>query len=398
MKDRLNTGSKKYLDQTELKHRRSLGQYFTPREVREHLLRKLPKKKNAAVLDPACGSGEFLASAVEYFNGCRLFGWEIDPKLVKLSKQAVPRAAIERADSLVKTCRRQFDYVIGNPPYFEFRPGQNLKEKYREVITGRPNIFSMFVKLGLDLLKPGGYLAYVIPPSMNNGAYFTGLRDYIINHANIEYLHVLDSASLFHSAQQMVMILVLRKGANRATYLFRKNGLTIFSPDAAALRRAFKGKVTLLDLGISVCTGRIVWNQHKNKLTNSKNRAVPLIWAHNITDDGLALSHNNDKPQYIRVNHCDTGPAVVVNRVTGASRNVRLKSALIDPGFKFVGENHVNVLYPPRELPARDQLRLLTAVCRQINAPETSQTMRLVTGNTQVSRTELLRLMPLDIR
>ena len=104
MKNRFNSNSKKYLEQTELRHRKSLGQYFTPREVREHLLRQLPRKKNAAVLDPACGSGEFLVSAGEYFNHCRLFGWEIDRKLVELSRQAVPDAAIEQGDSLVKTC------------------------------------------------------------------------------------------------------------------------------------------------------------------------------------------------------------------------------------------------------------------------------------------------------
>jgi len=397
LKDKFHSDSKAYLDRTELGHRKSLGQYFTPREVREYLLRQLPRRKNAAVLDPACGSGEFLISAGEYFNGCRLFGWEIDPELVRLSKRAVPQAAIERTDSLIKKCQQRFDFVIGNPPYFEFKPESGLREKYRAVITGRPNIFSMFVKLGLDLLKPGGYLAYVIPPSMNNGAYFAGLRDYIVGEANIEYLRVLDSSSLFHSAQQMVMILVLRKGPNKGTYLFRKSGLTIFSPDASTLRRAFKGKTTLLKLGITVRTGRIVWNQHKDRLTNSKNRAVPLIWAHNITGDGLALGHGDNKPQYIRTDNCDTGPAVVVNRVTGASKNVRLKAALIKPGFRFVGENHVNVLFPPEEMSTREQIKLLTSVCRQINAPETSETMRLVTGNTQVSRTELLRLMPFDV-
>lgn len=395
--DRYNSRSKRYLDQTELTHRKSLGQYFTPREVREHLLRQLPRNKNATVLDPACGSGEFLVSAGEYFAGCRLFGWEIDANLVRLSKRAVPQAAVEQADSLVKTCRQQFDYVIGNPPYFEFKPGQSLKEEYRAVITGRPNIFSMFVKLGLDLLKPGGYLAYVIPPSMNNGAYFAGLRDYIISNANIEYLHILDSSTLFHSARQMVMIMVLRKGANKGSYVFRKNGLTIFSPDADKLRRAFRRKTTLSELGITVRTGRIVWNQHRDKLTHSSGGAVPLIWAHNITEKGLVLKRDGDKAQYVRTGTFDTGPAVVVNRVTGASKNVRLRAALVKPGLRFVGENHVNVLYPPDSLALRDQIKLLTAVCRQINAPETSETMRLVTGNTQVSRTELMQLMPLDV-
>ena len=49
-----------YLKNTDIKKRKKLGQYFTPKSIRELLLSKLPKKDNADILDPACGSGEFL--------------------------------------------------------------------------------------------------------------------------------------------------------------------------------------------------------------------------------------------------------------------------------------------------------------------------------------------------
>ncbi|MEE8575726.1 MAG: N-6 DNA methylase, partial [candidate division Zixibacteria bacterium] len=180
MADQFNHLTEKYLNETNLAHRKALGQYFTPKDLRLHLLSKLPQTKAPRILDPACGSGEFLISAGDYFGECTLHGWEIDPKLVRLSRRAVQNASIKRTDSLREESRQLFDFVIGNPPYFEFRPDQTQREKYRDVIAGRANIFSMFVKLGLDALKPGGYLAYVIPPSMNNGAYFARLRELII--------------------------------------------------------------------------------------------------------------------------------------------------------------------------------------------------------------------------
>ncbi len=397
MTDKLNHISQKYLRETDLAHRKALGQYFTPRDVREHLLSRLPKLDGASVLDPACGSGEFLVSAGEYFGNCRLFGWEIDKKLANLCREVVPDAEITGTDSLKQSLAGQFDFVIGNPPYFEFKPDVDIRNKFSQVISGRANIFSMFVKLGLDVLKPGGHLAYVIPPSMNNGAYFANLREYIVENANIEYLKILDSSALFHKAQQTVMIMVLKKERNRGEYIFTKGKLTLFSPDAGKLRKAFRGRTTLDELGFTVKTGKIVWNQHRESLTTKSKGAVPLIWAHNITTDGLALGNTARRPQYIRSNNRDTGPAIVVNRVTGAASRVRLKAAVIEPGFEFLAENHVNVIYPPPGRITHKTLQLMKNICDQICSSQTMETMKLVTGNTQISRTELACLLPLDI-
>lgn len=392
-----NSLTKKYIDETDLAHRKAFGQYFTPRPLREHLLSALPKAAGASILDPACGTGEFLLSAKEYFPKCRLHGWEIDRKLVKMTRKIVPSADIRQTDSLREDPEPQFDFVIGNPPYFELKPDSELKERYHDVISGRANIFAMFVKLGLRLVRPNGYVAYVIPPSMNNGAYFTALRRFIIKHAKIEYLAIEESASLFDKAQQAVMILVLKKCANRGDYVFEKNGISVFSTDTATLKRAFRGKTTLKELRMSVRTGRIVWNQHRDKLTTRHKNAIPLIRAHNITKDGLVLENSSDRPQYIRFDGYDSGPAIVVNRVTGTATKVSLKAALIEPGFHFLGENHVNVIFPPPGLGQKKAVSILQRVVDQINSPATSDTMRLVTGNTQISRTELECLLPLNL-
>ncbi|MEW6411861.1 MAG: N-6 DNA methylase [Candidatus Zixiibacteriota bacterium] len=397
MSDKLNHISQAYLRDTDLAHRKALGQYFTPKDVREHLLSRLPRMRGASVLDPACGSGEFLLSAGEFFEDCELFGWEIDRKLVNLCREVVPEAKVSRVDSLRRTLDEQFDFVIGNPPYFEFKPDAEVRNRFSRVISGRANIFSMFVQLGLEALKPGGFLAYVIPPSMNNGAYFAGLRDYIIRHADIEYLKILDSSALFDRAQQTVMIMVLKKVDNKGDYVFSRSGLTLFSPDAGRLRDAFEGRTTLDELGFTVRTGRVVWNQHRESLSTKPDGAVPLLWAHNITDDGLSLGNTAKRPQYIKYNRPDCGPAIVVNRVTGAATRVRLKAAVVEPGFQFVAENHVNVIYPPAGKNPYSSVGTLKRICEQIMSASTIEVMKLITGNTQVSRTELAHLLPLDL-
>ncbi|MBF0123684.1 MAG: N-6 DNA methylase [Candidatus Omnitrophica bacterium] len=396
----------KYLKEAKMLHRKAKGQYFTPKTIRDYLLKELPRTiANPRVLDPGCGTGEFLLSAKEYFKNPELYGWDIDKKLVSITKQLVPEAKVKQVNALEEDLPGYFDFVIGNPPYYEFTPTDKIKKNYGDVISGRANIFGLFIKAGLRLLKEGGHLAFVLPPSMNNGAYFAGLRKLIVESSNIEHLKIMDNVKLFHGAQQMVMLLILKKGKNKGDYLFSHNGILIFSEDSKHLTQAFKGKTTLYDLGYSVKTGRLVWNQHKELLTDSSKEGLPLIWAHNIKDGKIDLSlsaKNKKKKQYVRVSGFDMGPAVVVNRITGAARSAKIRAAMIPANMKFIAENHCNVIYPPHKNNA-SQLRFdgnetvsLESILRQLTLPEKVSVMQRITGNTQISKTELERLFPID--
>lgn len=397
----------KYIKDTDIKHRKSLGQYFTPKSIREILLDKLPRSiENPKILDPACGTGEFLATAKKYFRKPELYGWDIDKKLVSISKDIVPEANLETTDSLLNEDYGKYDFVIGNPPYYEFTPSKETRTKFGSVMNGRVNIFSLFIYQGLNWLKEGGYLAYVVPPSMNNGAYFLKLRNFIVHNSNIEHIHILRDPKIFNGALQSVMLLTLKKGKNKGNYLFTKNGISIFSEGARYLEKAFKNKVTLHDLNYEVKTGRLVWNQNKNLLTNNPKEGIPLIWAHNITEEGLNLPIIKDgKPQYVKRKDFNIGPAIVVNRITGTVKKAKLKSAVIPSGMKFIAENHVNVIFPPSK---QSQIKMsfknnlpkknlsMKNIARQLSSKNIIKTIKNITGNTQISKTELENLFPIS--
>lgn len=399
--DEFHPATVKYIKKTPVSYRKSKGQYFTPLSIREKLLSQLPNKiTNPKIIDPSCGTGEFLISAQKYFPGfseSKLYGWEIEKELVTIAKELVPRAIIKLTNTLQEKINPSCDFVIGNPPYFEFKPEQSLRKRFARVINGRVNIFNLFIKIGLDLLKPNGYLAYIVPPSMNNGAYFAKLRDYIIQNANIEYLSIVKDNQLFHKAQQTIMLLVLKKAKNKGDYIFKKNGISIFTPNSNLLKEAFKQKVTLKDLGYRVKTGRLVWNQNKNLLTNNQKEGKLLIWAHNIDKKKLSLKlpvSNPRKPQYIKRQDCDTGPAIVVNRITGSVSLTKLRAAIVPAGMEFFAENHVNVIFPP-EYNGKGKNLSLKCIAEQITSLEKNEIMRNITGNTQISKTELENLFPL---
>lgn len=382
-----------YLKNADLEYRKKVGQYFTPKTVREKLLSKIPKNiVNPKVIDPACGTGEFLTSANSYFDSPEIFGLDIDNNLVNLVKDNYKFAKIAQADALKKQFANKYDVVIGNPPYFEFKPEDQIKSNYSDVIGGRPNIFSLFIKLGIDLLKEGGYLAYVVPPSMNNGAYFSKLRSYIVNHTNIEYMEILDDSKLFHSAQQTTMLLVLKKGKNKGDYLFSNGLTTIFSENVEDLKNKFSAKTTLRKSGYRVNTGQIVWNQNRKLLTNDPDEGELLVWAHNITEKGLLLN-NKTKQQYIVTNKTDIGPAIVVNRIVGKVKGGSLRAALIPNGKIFLAENHVNVIKytnDPNDLSKYEWL------LDELKKEENLSVLKFITGNTQLSKNELENLFPIE--
>jgi len=348
-----------------------------------------------------------LITAKKYFNNPKLEGWDIDKKIVDIAKELIPAANIKTGDALLNKECDKYDFVIGNPPYYEFSPLETLRHKFGSIMNGRVNIFSLFIYQGINLLKEGGYLAYVVPPSMNNGAYFSKLRKFITENSNIEYLQIIKDPKLFHGAQQSIMLLILKKGKNKGDYLFEKNNILIFSENTNYLRNAFKGKVTLHDLNFEVKTGKLVWNQNRNLLTHNPKGAIPLIWAHNITMEGLKIPiTRKDKPQYIRTNNFDIGPAIVTNRIIGTVKSARLKSAIILPGMKFIAENHVNVIFPPSKKsqikmdfasnPLKNNLTVWN-VAKQLSSRGKLNFVSNITGNTQISKTELEKLFPISI-
>ncbi len=409
MKSEFSSQTLEYLKETDLSYRKKFGQYFTPRTIRDELLNHIPiKRTRLKILDPACGTGEFLLSASEHFPSAELEGWDIDPKLAKIAQDLSPKSLILTKDSLAEIPAAKYDLVIGNPPYYEFTPDKDVKKKFGNVLSGRTNIFSLFIKLGLDLLKDGGYLAYVVPPSMNNGAYFARLREYIVKNSNIEFLKILDDTSLFNDALQMTMLLILRKGINKGAHVFKHNGILIFSEDVKYLNSSFRGTVSLLELGFSVRTGRLIWNQNKERLTDKSDEGIPLLWAHNISETGLRFPVICKKPQYVKVKTYDEGPAIIVNRITGAAKSAVIRAAIVPPKMRFIAENHCNVIFPPKE---ESQFSIeynaeflqkgkigLEELCSQLRSPEKLGVMQNVTGNTQISKTELERLFPVTLQ
>jgi adenine-specific DNA-methyltransferase len=390
-----------WLKSADLKERQSLGQYMTPRFLRSYLLDQLEIAPGSRVLDPAVGTGEFLRQAADRFPGSEVVGWDIDEKILKVAKTLVPEADLVCRSGLDDFEGEKFDFVIGNPPYFEMKLQPELREKFRHVVSGRANIYSLFFQVGMDALKVGGTLAYVVPPSMNAGAYFKKLRQFLTLENHLVSLKIFAQSDHFVDAQTSVQVIVVRKGPGKSNHVFsikdNESGKesSIFCERPSDLKRLYKDSVSLFSLGYEAVTGTTVWNQHKGSLTNEADGGtIPLLYARNIVEGAVVLGTDPRRPQFIRGGRAMTGPAIIVNRIIGGVGKGTVKAGLVPRGFVFAAENHLNVIRP---IYGRNQTIPLKALFDVVADSETAAKARLLTGNTQLSASEWTYLIPFVI-
>lgn len=403
----------KWLEAADPAGRKSRGQYMTPRPVAEALLDRVDLAPGLRVLDPGVGTGELLRAALDREPGIEATGWDIDEAVIAAAGDLIPEATLElrsaldpepdSRDSESGTWNHEpgtrdpksngdpgsarFDLVIGNPPYFQLRLDHAGRQRFEAVISGRPNIFALFFQVGLEQLRPGGTLAYIVPPSMNSGAYFEALREYLIDQTEITDLTILEGNNLFEGANTAIQLLVLRKKKAPPThpgrppdpvgritgeetgnpthpgFVFRREvpeagfRRVVFTPDPALLAAEFEGRRTLWEVGLEAVTGQVVWNQNRDRLKDRPGPGrVPLVWSHSIGGSGLEPGPQgigqvrSGKPGFYETTAGGrsplTGPAIVVNRVVGAVGRGELRAALIPENVEFLAENHVNVIRP----------------------------------------------------
>jgi len=156
----------------------------------------------------------------------------------------------------------------------------------------------------------------------------------------------------------------------------------------------FEGSKTLEQLGLKVRTGNIVWNEHKEELTDDEENTL-LIYNTNISKDNkleIKKFKNEEKGQYIKKDG-RIDPILVVNRGNGNSA-YKLNYSIVDKG-PYLIENHLNEIYSPKKMSKNQLLDVYEKIINSFKNPKTQEFIRLFLGNNGLSKTELETIFPI---
>lgn len=218
----------------ELRDAGNKGEYYTPRAVTQLMTQMIDPKLGEKVLDPAAGTGGFLTAAIdhvrenyvhtvdeEHILQKSITGWELKPVayvlgLTNLILHEMDVPDYHYMDSLKKEYnsigkKDQVDVILANPPF-----GASIADG---VETNFPGTYrckesaDLFIVLMLQLLKPGGRCAIVLPDgSITGDGVKARIREKLLTDTNLHTIVRLPQ-STFHPATVSTNLLFFEKGS-----------------------------------------------------------------------------------------------------------------------------------------------------------------------------------------
>lgn len=174
----------------------SQGAFYTPPSLIQDALAQVGPEISS-FLDPCCGSGRYLLRAARQcgLGPDRLHGFDLDPTAVFMARinllALFPKQDffpdIRCLDILSEPIKsldiyEKIDLIATNPPWGAGR-------HQRSGQTERPDSFAIFLRRSLDILRPGGFLSFILPEAALKIKAHAELRRYLTERTTLLAIH-----------------------------------------------------------------------------------------------------------------------------------------------------------------------------------------------------------------
>lgn len=200
--------------------RNRLGQFATPPDLATDIVKStwqyISANKMLSVLEPACGTGAFVAAVLQTYRDriLQLRGFEVDGKVHEIASRLWQdkNLAVSHSDftAVTPNADDRVDLLISNPPYSRHHHIQNsqkrvLQAKSKSVTgiqpSGLAGLYCYFVLLAHQWLRPGAVAVWLIPSEFMDVNYGQAIRDYLLRKVSLLRIHCFNNAgSLFPDA------------------------------------------------------------------------------------------------------------------------------------------------------------------------------------------------------
>ena len=460
-----------YAANFDLNLRKTRGQIFTPTQIGKFMSGLLEVKDGIIrLLDPGAGTGVLTASFCEQlFSTEQQFTVDIDlyennPELAEILKRVLDVCKVKAEEVGIKLNyniyqkdfilhnaiyfsqssllnfeknRKLYDYVISNPPYYKINKDDPHSKIMAKLVSGQPNIYTLFMALSASMLKKGGEMVFITPRSFCSGLYYKKFRNWFLENSRIMHIHIFESRkevftndailqeNIILKAEKVdkearetrIMISTSRNKnveechkfwVDPKSIIYRKNGDVFIriptSPlDVEVLRVVDSWPNLLDDMQLKISTGPVIPFRAKDFLLprfEDDGDCYPLLWMHNMKNMRVVWPlRKNNKASAIRLSKKSSSlmlPVknyVLLNRFSSKEQMRRLHSAvLLKSQFSFekVGiENHMNYIYRPNGSLSGDEAIGIAAI---LSTSVVDNFFRSLNGSTQVNATDIQSL------
>jgi tRNA1(Val) A37 N6-methylase TrmN6 len=279
------------------------GLYYTPDHIVNGIASIVPG--NARILDPCCGTGQFLLAFAEKTGDPGvLFGTDIDGLAVRIARinlmlafrdfdfePHVYQSNFLLDDPFADTEHDPFDMIATNPPWglhYTRKEVEHLKEMHPEIDSFES--FSYMLKKSIELLRMRGRLSFILPESILHVNVHSDIRNYILKYAQIE--RIIRLGRVFKNVFTPVIRLDLTKGGGNGRLVCVSGGKV----NAVDQKRFLKNVSYVFDINIEKRDARIM---DKTYGQNHTTLAGQADWALGIV--------TGDNKKYLRGDMVDAG-------------------------------------------------------------------------------------------
>ena len=217
----------------ELQSAGSYGEFYTPRPLTNLIVEQVNPTVGEIVLDPACGTGGFLVSAVEHLRRqdltteqelaleeyLRGIEWKTLPYAlasINLRLHLLTRPLIVKDDAFSRplssyTMEDRVHCIVANPPFggtVDQSTNSNFSTAYRTKETA-----DLFLVLIIELLRNGGRAGIVLPDgSLSGEGVKSRIRQKLLEECNLHTIVRLDNSVFKPYASVKTNLLFFTKG------------------------------------------------------------------------------------------------------------------------------------------------------------------------------------------
>lgn len=159
----------------------TLTAFYTPPVVINSIYSALDNMgfKTGKILEPSCGTGNFLGMLPEKMAESEMYGVELDSLSGRIAQKLYPNSNISIQGFEESSFEDNFfDVAVGNVPFGDFKVFDKRYNKYNF------SIHDYFFAKAIDKVRPGGVIAF-ITSSYTMDAKTSGVRKYIAERANL---------------------------------------------------------------------------------------------------------------------------------------------------------------------------------------------------------------------